>query len=368
MRPPNLSIALLAAALAAAPAVRAQDSAAKAKAAKKAAKAANPDSIIKPAKPAPFYESTTPFELTLTMNIEAVKKERDKTKATWHTASVSYTDSGKTVTIPARVRTRGISRLRICTLIPPLWVDFASDDVKKSAFARINRFKLVSPCKPQPNFEKYIVEEYNLYRVHDALMPMGHMTRLIKLTVVDSASKKPDFTRYAFALEYVDQMAARLGAKNMAIQGAVASDVDPRQAAMVGLFQFMIGNTDFSIYALHNIELLMQNGMMYPVDYDYDQAGVIAPPYSVPDPQLHITSVKERLYRGYCFPPDTVTKVIADIVSKKAAIMALYTDDIGKLMGGGANDSMRWFDDVFNDLSNPRFVKNDILARCRDVR
>jgi hypothetical protein len=48
--------------------------------------------------------------------------------------------------------------------------------------------------------------------------------------------------------------------------------------------------------------------------------------------------------------------------------MALYTDDIGKLMGGGANDSMRWFDDVYNDLSNARFVKNDILGKCRDVR
>jgi hypothetical protein len=368
MRPLTLTTVLLAAVVAAAPGVRAQDSAAHAKGAKKAAKAAKADSLAKPVKPAPFWESTVPFEMTLTINIDQVKKDKNKAKATWHTASVSFADSGKTVTLPARVRARGISRLKICTLIPPLWVDFASTDTKKTAFAHLNRFKLVSPCKPQSVFERYIVEEYNLYRVRALLMPIGHLARLVHMTVVDSASKKPDFTKYAFALEDVDEMAARLGGKKMAIQGATAEDLDPHQTAMVGLFQFMIGNTDFSIYALHNAELISLGGGLYPVDYDFDQAGVIAPPYSVPDPRLGISSVKERLYRGFCLPPDTVTKAIVEITAKKAAVMALYTDDIGKLMGGGANDSMRWFDDVYNDLSNARFVKNDILGKCRDVR
>src|SRR5207302_203876 len=152
-------------------------------------KAPKTDSVPKVYKPSPFWASTEPFELSLTVNIDKVKKDKEKAKATWHTASVSYTDSGKPVTIPARVRTRGISRLKICTLIPPLWVDFASEDVKKTPFAHINRFKLVSPCKPMSAFEQYIVEEYNLYRVRAVLMPIGHQARLVHITFIDSASK-----------------------------------------------------------------------------------------------------------------------------------------------------------------------------------
>jgi hypothetical protein len=247
-------------------------------------------------------------------------------------------------------------------------VDFASDNTKKTPFAHLNRFKLVSACKPQSNFEKYVIEEYNLYRVRALFMPIGHQARLVHITFIDSASKKTDFTRYAFALEDVDEMATRLGGKNMKVAGAVSEDLDPHQTAMVGLFQYMIGNTDMSIYALHNAELIAIGTGMYPVDYDYDQAGVIAPPYSVPDPRLGISSVKDRLYRGLCVPPDTVTKAVSEILAKKTAVMALYTDDIGKLMGNGANDSMRWFDDVYKDLSDARFVKNEIISKCRDVR
>lgn len=362
MRPLALTSVLLAAVVAAAP-VRAQDAAKT-----KKPKAAKSDTTPKVYKAAPFWESTVPFELSLTVNIDQVKRDKDKTKVIWHTASVSYTDSGKAVTLPARLRARGISRLKICNLIPPLWVDFASEDTKKTAFAHINRFKLVSACKPQSAFEKYVIEEYNLYRVRALFMPIGHLARLVHITFIDSASKKPDFTRYAFALEDVDEMATRLGGKNMKIEGAVASDLDPHQTALVGLFQYMIGNTDMSIYALHNAELLSLGTGLYPVDYDFDQAGVIAPPYSVPDPRLGISSVKDRLYRGICVPPDTIMKAIGEIKDKKAAVMALYTDDIGKLMGNGANDSMRWFDDVYKDLSDAGFVKNDIVGKCRDVR
>ena len=367
MRPLRLTSVLLAVLVAAATA-RAQGGAARVKGARKAARAAKADSAHKPVKPSPFWESSAPLELTLTINVDQVKRDRDKSKAIWHTASVSFTDGGTTDTIPARVRTRGISRLKICTLIPPLWVDFASTDTKKTVFAHLNRFKLVSPCKPQTAYERYTIEEYNLYRVRALLMPAGHLARLVHMTVVDSASKKPEFTRYAFALEDVDEMAARLGGKNMAITGASAADLDPRQAAMVGLFQYMIGNTDFSIYALHNAELILIGGVVYPVDYDFDQAGVIAPPYAVPAPLLHISSVKERVYRGLCVPPDTVTKAISDILAQKAAVIALYSDDIGKLMGDDAKDAIRWFGDVFNDLADARFVKNDILDKCRGAR
>jgi hypothetical protein len=358
---------LAAALLLAAIPVQAQDQTKKTKSEKKKEK--SDTTPPKPGKVSEFWKGTAPLEITLTVNLKKIRGDRDKAQAPWESATFSYVDSGKTVTVPARVKSRGISRLKICSLFPPVWVDFASSDTKKLLLDHLNRFKLVTPCKPPNPFEKYTIEEYNLYRVYGLLTPIGHLARLMHMTVVDSASGKPDFNRYVFALEDPDEMASRLGGKIFKAQGAVASDMNTRQTALVGMIEYLLGNTDFSIYALHNVELVQLNGDVFPVVYDFDQAGVIAPPYAIPDQKLGIRSVKDRVYRGLCVSPDTVKSVITEMLSKQSAILGLYEDDVGKLIGNpGVPESKRWFNDVFDELKDQRFVKNEILGKCRDVR
>ena len=380
MRLPFPSHTLLVAVIAAASGLRAQDTT-KAKPDLGAvimsaqAKAKAPKS----AKPSPFWQSTVPFEMTLTVNFKKVSEnclgrttiafgscQEKLDTAPWVSATVSYVDSGAMVTLPARVRARGVSRLRICDLVPPLWVDFKGADSRKRVFDRLNRFKLVMPCKAPLEFERYVIEEYNLYRLHSLMTPASHLTRMIRLTVVDSASKKVEFTRYAFAVEDVAELAARLGGKRITLTRATVDDLQTYQVALIGVLQYMIGNTDFSIYALHNAELVGVNGTVYPIANDFDQAGVIAPPYAQPDPGLGIKSVTERLYRGWCVSPDTIARVLAGLREKRPAIAALYSDDIGKLISGnGARESIKWFDDFYSDMSNPRVVKSEILDKCR---
>jgi len=358
-----LAAALLLAALP----VQAQDATKKTKSEKKKEK--SDTTPPKPSKVSEFWKSTTPLEITLTVNLKKIRGDRDKSQAPWEWGQFSYVDSGKTVTVPARIKARGISRLKICSLFPPVWVDFAGSDTKNLLLAHLNRFKLVTPCKPPSAFERYTIEEYNLYRVYGLITPIGHLARLMHMTVVDSASGKPDFNRYVFALEDPDEMASRFGGKIFKVEGAVAKDMDERQTAITGVIEYLLGNTDFSIYALHNAELLQLHGDIYPVVYDFDQAGVIAPPYAAVDPKLGIRSVKDRIYRGLCVSPDTVKAVIADVLSKAPSILALYDDDIGKLIGNpGVPESKRWFNQVFDEFKDQRFVKNEILDRCRDVR
>ncbi|HEY6218655.1 MAG TPA: hypothetical protein VIV65_01275 [Gemmatimonadaceae bacterium] len=363
MRTHLRSLAVAAAALLIAGIAVAQDSTKKGKKADKLS-----DAPPKPTKPSAFWAPTTPFELTLTVNVKKVRGDK-MDQAPWEWGKVSYVDSGKTVTFPVRVRTRGISRLRICNLFPPLWVDFKPADIKDHAFKGIGRLKLVTPCKPPSAFERYNLEEFNLYRLHSLVLPISHLVRPLHMTVVDSASGKQEFVRYAFAVEDADEMASRLGGKKFPVEGASANDLNTYQTAMEGLLQYMIGNTDFSIYALHNAELFQIGTEIYPIVYDYDQAGVINPPYAAVDPKLGIKSVTERIYRGMCVAPDTVKKAIADLQAKKPQIYALYTDTIGKLIGSqGAREATHWFDDVYDELKDARWVKSQILDRCRDAR
>jgi hypothetical protein len=330
----------------------------------------------------PFWQSSAPLEMALTVNFPKLSEnclgrrtiaygscQEKLDAAPWEGARVAYTDNGTTVTLPARVRVRGVSRLRMCDLAPPLWVDFKTADTKQRIFHGVNRFKLVMPCKAEPDFERYVIEEYNLYRLHSLLTPASYLTRLIHLTVVDSASTTRRFTRYAFAVEDVQELAKRIGGKRITLAPKTADNLDLHQAALIGVLQYMIGNTDYSIYALHNAELVGVKGVVYPVANDFDQAGVIAAPYATPDPRLGIKSVTERLYRGLCVPPDTIARVLAELREKRPLITALYSDAVGTLIGArGTGESVRWFDSFYADMSDPRTVKSEILDKCRPAR
>jgi hypothetical protein len=214
-----------------------------------------------------------------------------------------------------------------------------------------------------------VLEEYTLYRVAATVTPIHHATRVIHLSVVDSASGKVEFTKYSFALEDIDELAARLGGKKIAVTGTTGDDLDPRQTAVMGILQYMIGNTDFSITAEHNAEILLINGTMYPIVYDFDQAGVINPPYAVPDKSLGIRSVTDRLYRGMCVSDDTVLNVAADFRAQRPAVEAIYRNDMAPLIGANAvSASLRYFEGFYNDIANPSVVRRNIISQCRGSR
>ena len=64
------------------------------------------------------------------------------------------------------------------------------------------------------------------------------------------------------------------------------------------LFEYMIGNTDFSIWALHNVRIVQDRARkLFPVPYDFDLSGFVHAPYATPDPRIGIRSVLDRLYR-----------------------------------------------------------------------
>ena len=65
----------------------------------------------------------------------------------------------------------------------------------------------------------------------------------------------------------------------------------------------MIGNTDFSALAQHNIMLLRTpDGRVTPLPYDFDFSGLVDADYAGPPPGLGLHSVRHRLYRGFCHP------------------------------------------------------------------
>jgi hypothetical protein len=149
-------------------------------------------------------------------------------------------------------------------------------------------------------------------------------------------------------------------------KGAAAADLDPFQDALFGVFEYFIGNTDFSIGGLHNVELLFDpQGVVSPVAYDFDFAGAVNARYAIPDPKLNIPSVRQRLFRGYCADPAQYEKVFALFNEKRSAIYALYTDPVGNLMDHGTvRETLRYFDDFYKVINNRHSAREAILDAC----
>ena len=313
-----------------------------------------------------FFTGVAPVEITLTTNIKRIRGDKQD-KAPWRPAVFTYTDSaGKKVEIPAEIRTRGIWRLKNCEF-PPIRINFKSEITKGTLLQGIDKPKLVNFCRNTDDYEQYLLQEVQLYRIYNLLTPASHRARVLNLTYADSASGKVFAKRAALLLEEPETMAARNGGPIMELKGAIQQDLDPYHDALVGLFQYFIGNTDWSIYALHNVELVnQQTGTFLPVAYDFDFSGVINTNYATTDPKLSIQRVRDRLFRGYCESSEHYEKAIAKFNEQKDAIYALYSDDpIGKLIKPKTVEgTLKYYDEFYKTINDAKRARREIIEDC----
>ena len=312
----------------------------------------------------PIYEALPPLTVTLRADLDRLRKDQDE-DAPWRPASLSYlNDMGDTVRVPLRARTRGIWRLHNCEF-PPLRLNFRSDSVKTTLFARLDEPKLVNYCRNSSRYEEYVLQEYQLYRIYNLLTPYSHRVRLLRASYADADGGKVRATRWAFLLEEPDALAHRIGADRIELKGVGPSDVDPYQHVLYAVFQYMIGNTDWSVGALHNVGVFFKDGAYMAVAYDFDYSGAVDAQYAVPDPSLHLTTVRNRLYRGYCVGDEPFADVFALFNARKDAIYALYRDEAGSLLQRGtAERTLRYFDEFYKTINNPRTAKQAIMDQC----
>src|SRR5262249_23685504 len=175
----------------------------------------------------------------------------------------------------------------------------------KTIFAGLDKPKLTNFCRDDDTYEQYVLQELQAYRIYWTITHNSHAVRALKVTYVDSASGKPLTTRYAFIQEDPSKMAARLGRKMLTIKGAGPDDTQPDKMVLMSVFQYLIGNTDWSISGLHNIELFARTDGTDPlaIARDFDFSGLVNARYAIPDGRLKIRTVPDRLYPAYCAPP-----------------------------------------------------------------
>ena len=313
----------------------------------------------------PFFRSETPLAITFTANIRQLRKEKGD-KAPWHAATLTYTDSaGKPIAVPTTVRTRGIWRLKNCEF-PPTRLQLVNKTSKGTLLHDLDEPKLVSYCHNSDSFEQYILQELQLYRIYRLLTPLSHQVRLVQMTYVDSATAKVEAKRYAFISEDPAQVAARFEGRILKQEGAGPDDLDPAHTAIAFVFQYLIGNTDFSFSGLHNTELVqIKSGEILPIAYDFDYAGAVDASYATADPLLRSKRVRDRQFRGFCSLAKQYPVALDLFRSKKEAIYALYGDEIGRLIAPRTvKSTLAYFDEFYRDIATPRDFEKRVMGDC----
>ena len=335
-------------------------------------KAEKPDRAPDDTTPlAQFFQSDDVLPITLTLNIKRIRNDKDD-KAPWRDATITYTPPGATApeVLPLKLKTHGIWRLKNCEF-PPIRLDFSKENTKKTIFAGLDKPKLTNFCRDNDMYEQYVLQELQAYRIYWTITHDSHAARGLRITYVDSVTGKPLTTRYAFIQEDPGKMAARLGGKLLDIKGAGPDDMQPDKQVLMSVFQYLVGNTDFSMAALHNIELFTRTDGTdpFPIARDFDFSGLVNARYATSNEQLHIRGVRDRLYRGYCAPDSSYKKAFAVFDAKKDAIYGLYKDKVGSLIAKDVVDeSIKYLDDFYKTIDNPKNAKSDIIGACLGKR
>jgi hypothetical protein len=333
-----------------------------------AAPAAGQDTVAaKPKREGPLFASQDLLTLRLEADFGAVFKERADSSHP-HPAKLSYTADGTPVSLDVQIQTRGHFRRqsRTCNF-PPIRVTFPKDAIKNTLFAHESHLKLTVHCQDKKaNYEQSVLLEYLIYRSFNLLTDASFKARLARVTYVDAAGKRDTLTRYAFFVENDTRMASRLGGKVFKTQHVHDESTEPDQMLLVWLFEYFIGNTDWSVWGLHNIVLVERpnTGVPLAVPYDFDWSGVIDAPYARPDYRLPIKSVRERLFRGYCRTAEELTQVIQLFNDKKEAIYQLYRTQEG-LDLKVRDEALKYYDEFYQTINDPKAVRREFVENCR---
>ena len=264
----------------------------------------------------PLFRSAEPIVFTLAADFKALNKDRDPESKKLFPGELKVPgEGGKEVTIPVQLSARGHLRRnpRTCDFVP-IRIEFPKDGRAGTVFARQEALKLVVQCVKGGNYEQFILKEYLNYRLFNVITPQrSFRARLARVNYVEKTTGQSTGTRHAMFIEDDGDVAKRMEGRIAALPRLKFNDVDSDSLMPAMIFNYMIGNTDFSIYANHNVKLVLRpDKSIHPVPYDFDISGMVQPPYAAPDPNLGITSVRDRLYRGPCRPHEQVDPYIAN--------------------------------------------------------
>ena len=311
-----------------------------------------------------FFKEEKPLTVTLSTdlgNLMSGKIKEDYQKAIF---TCKLPDSS-VLSEEIRLSARGHMRRSICGM-PPVKLSFRNPGSPR--LASLNTLKLVNSCKSGDFNAQLLLKEYLIYKMYNLITENSFRVRLLYVTYEDNKGKKKPYTQYAFFVENVDALAKRNKRKEGNNIKISSNDIDREQMTLVDIFEYMIGNTDWSVPNNHNIKLLISKKdstlKPYAVPYDFDYAGLVNADYASPDPMMEIENVVQRKYRGFPRTMSELQPVLKVYNQQKEKIYTLIRN-FAPLDNRNKKEIISYLDDFYKTINSPKDVQYTFIDNAR---
>ncbi|MCK4990898.1 MAG: hypothetical protein KAS29_10450, partial [Bacteroidales bacterium] len=224
-----------------------------------------------------LFNFDEPLYLTLKFDLKIFRKTRRKEDYQKAELTCVVNETFQ-VTHPVRIKARGFFRRDECTM-PPFWLNIRYSGIEADSLKDVRKIKMVIRCKKSQIYENYILREYMVYKIYNLISPYSFRVRLVKLKFVDTAKDNTETEDWAFMIEPAELMAKRLNGVFVKSDKLSIKTMNRDMMDKVALFQYMIGNGDFSVTGRHNLKIITLKDQrvigFVPVPYDFDYTGLV---------------------------------------------------------------------------------------------
>lgn len=317
-----------------------------------------------------LFEDDEIIEISLRFNLSTYFREKTKKES----MKADFTiNPGKPDSInrEIKLKTRGIFRNRYC-LYSPIELNFRKNDFGYTDLDKINKIKLVNQCSSGSDDEGYVLREYLIYKLFNVLTDTSFRVRLLRINFIDSENKKKTVKQYGFFIEPLDMLEKRTHTIEVRSTTLTQRHIIPRSMDRLSIFNYMIGNFDWSIPGPHNVKILksltnfnVQLGIVVP--YDFDWSGVVNATYAVPAEETGVNSVRERLFLGIC-RDNSVFKTDLQEFSRNKEKMYRIINEFPHLRPRDRADITGFLDEFFNQLKGGgNSILFNLQAHCKNL-
>lgn len=321
----------------------------------------------------PLFESHDTLQVRIDAPLTGVLDERDSGEYFQGRFHYNEADgSERSFDIQLRARGRYRRQARTCRF-PPIRINFRKKQLDDSLFDGQDKLKLVTHCRTgSDRYEQLLLREFLAYRILQLFTDNSFRVRLLSITWNDTSGEQTPFEHYGFFIEDEDRLGKRLGLKAADKRNLRPAALLPEQASLIAVFQYLIGNTDFSFIAgppdekcCHNIVPYVADDKFLVIPYDFDFAGIVDAPYATPNPKFKLTSVKTRLYRGRCEHNDLLPATAQQFMNRRSDIYALINNQ------EGMEDRIRkrissYLDRFYKTIEDENRISRQLIWNCAD--
>lgn len=321
-----------------------------------------------------LFASNVPLAVTVEAPLTTLMQERPTED--YLDGKFSFTgDDGTEQTVDLKIRTRGQYRREEAHCdFAPIRLNFRKQQVVDTIFAGQDKVKLVTHCRSgKRHFEQLVLREFLAYRILQVLTEKSFGVRLLRINYVDTEGGEA-MTKLGFVIEDDDDVAERNGMQSVKGGNLSGDDLERRQQNLVNVFQYLIGNTEYSLFnpepdefCCHNMDFMSVTGgsPLTPLAYDFDFAGIVNAPYAQPNLRFEHTNVRVRLYRGQCANNELLPETLRMFTDKKDAIYGVV-DELDLLNWRSRRYVTRYLNTFYDHISEPKSVNARFIDKCED--